>query len=78
MSYYLLDVASADVAFFTIVGFCLSMVILYFVIKLAVRSGTTDLLKHLRLMNQFKIDELKEQGADEAKLNKKIYKIFNP
>lgn len=58
-----------------IVGLVISLGVMYAIIQNAVRSGSQDLLKQLRLMNKLKIEEMKSKGFNAEAINEIIDKL---
>jgi hypothetical protein len=54
----------------------ISLVIMYYIIKDAVISANKDLLKEMKLNNDFKMQELKRQGFTEDEINGMIQKHY--
>jgi hypothetical protein len=65
-----------QLAGYVALGILVQSLILYFVIKLAVNDalfkGMNEIIKQLKLINQFKVRELGQNGVSNAEIQKDI------
>jgi hypothetical protein len=65
-----------DSGFLYLIAGIISLIIMYYIIKDAVISGTKELLKEMKLNNDFKMQELRKQGFTEDEINGMIQRHY--
>lgn len=71
---YILQISNSQYIAYSILGLFIFCLVLYFIIRGAVKDGTNDLKQQLRLLNNFKLEEMRKKGYNEEELKAIIKK----